>query len=546
MGEDNEKLEAALDRLADMGFASLARDVVEPIEAAMIARARGELSTRSGSKQVFADFWSFARAVAHAFDSPQLASQSAAMFFANAPRHCSEWAKVETIDGRTRLSIPDLKELISAAMAARDGNFGAYSNELIEAMVARQSETADKAMASALKATSEPERKALDALRKDLASGFVWPVSELDERVEAMRLRLSAGQGSPSTELETILGEIGKLGDQRGNHGLSCIYGIKIAAIAARGGNALGFWEEDWNVLVDHILDWSLDAKNESRNASMHQTKGLAESDKLMLSSWGRVLGSAREKLANELALGAAERAMESDSAASAMLVKVLRDFFWGRGSALSIEKNEAFESLASSLCNRLCRDGIAACLPLAAAKELYDGMSTYKPTAPAEWSSANDPETMAWLLSESGASPTGAQWRKLAGLARMGEIGKLSQERWSKAIVEGNWGVGGESNDAERSEAMAAKALAQSLGPSNALGASMREALTRAGIPDGQSLGRLQDLLESLPELGASDPAIWRARDAMSEAMSILEREALEEAAGMALPAGASRRARL
>jgi hypothetical protein len=308
----------------------------------------------------------------------------------------------------------------------------------------------------------------------------------------------------------------------------------------------LGFWSEDWNVLMDHILDWSLDAKNESRKASMHQTKDLAESDKLMLTSWGRVLGSAREKLANELALGASERAMDGDAPASAMLVKVLRDFFWGRGSALSLEKNEAFEGLASSLCNRLCRDGIAACLPLSAAKELYEGMSTFKPAAPAEWSASNDPETMAWLLAQSGASPTGAQWRKLAGLARMGELGKDAQERWSKAIVDGNWGLGNDSKEVGHSEAVAAKALAQSLGPSSSLGATMREALSKAGVPDGQSLGRLQDLLESLPELGASEPAIWRARDAMSEAMSILEREALEEAAGLAAPSVGARRARL
>jgi hypothetical protein len=111
---------------------------------------------------------------------------------------------------------------------------------------------------------------------------------------------------------------------------------------------------------------------------------------------------------------------------------------------------------------------------------------------------------------------------------------------------VEGQWGLGRDPEEAGTSEAVAAKALAQSLGPSSSLGATMREALGRAGVADGQSLGRLQDLLESLAELGASEQAIWRSRDAMSEALAILEREALEAAAGVAAPASGARRARL
>ena len=165
MGDGNHSLDEALDRLADLGVSALARDVFEPVNAAMIARAKSEMQTRSGAMSFFSDYWSVARAAAAVFDEPKFARQAAAMFFSGAPERCSAWAAIELVDGKPRLGISDLRDLATAASSARDRNSGAFNAVLMDAMIARPDDEAREALAAAESREAPKSPKAWAALR---------------------------------------------------------------------------------------------------------------------------------------------------------------------------------------------------------------------------------------------------------------------------------------------------------------------------------------------------------------------------------------------
>jgi hypothetical protein len=526
-----DNVDAALDRLADLGMGALMRDVVEPVCAAMIARATKDLASRGGAKSFFAGYWSVARAMGLAFEEPDIAIRCAAMFFAAAPAACSSWAKIEIVDGRERLGLLDLKELVEAASKARDKNHGAYSRELIDAMVGRQSESAQRAMSAAL--ALEPPRvpKAFDALAKDLEGSFIWPKdATLDDMIERLAAESADRDGLGSDMWTAALDQIEGVAMERRSHAVSCAFALKLAARAAREPKAMGLGAAQWEEWLDRLMDWSDSARQQEQEHKSGLSKGLSEMDAKMLSSFGMVLGSARERFACELALGALERAAEPGSEqASVDLLGMLHVMFWGRGAELSRRSQEKFRAMAGALCNRLSRDGAAACLPLEGAKKLYADMSTFKPTFPESWSAAMDPDTMAWLAEQSEARISGGQWRQLAAFGRLGAIGGQRKERWAQVIASAPWLLA--EGEESLSDAVSAKDLARALGPSDSMGKAIVLALDKAGVPDGDALGRLQDLLGCLSDLGASDEGCGLAGDAMSQALAVLERASLDGA---------------
>lgn len=531
MSDGNLNLDAALDRLADMGVSALARDVFEPVNAAMMARAKTELETRAGAMAFFADYWSVARAAAAVFDEPNFAAKAAEMFFSGAPERCAGWAVIETVDGKPRLGISDLRDLATAASCVRDGNSGAFSNVLMDAMIARPDEDAKAALAAAEAAEPPKAPKAWGALRKDVASSALWARDELlDAEIERL-VEISHDGASPEESWTALSANIEARARNLGNHGLAALFGIKAAVRIASEPLCLGWKASDWRRATESILLWSELAKDDA----LAQKRGDAQSgkvrdeDKRMLAGWTQALAGARERFASEIALAALERAAETGGdEASVALVEFLRDSFWGAGAAMS-DSPDIFQDMAGALCNRFCRDGALACLPLPAAQAMLESMSTMKAASPQDWMAATKPETVQWLMEKAPSAVRGAQWMQLAAFARIGEMGPATQASWTRAIQAGNWGL--DNSPSSMSDAESAKTIAKTLGASSGLGQAISSALSKFGVRERDSLGRLQDFLLALPDLGASDTACERASAAMAEALSALERESLAEA---------------
>ena len=525
-------VEAALDRLADMGMSALMRDVVEPVCVAMIARSAQRLARKQGAKDFFAEYWSLARAIGLAFEDPTIATRCVAIFFSAAPGACADWAHTELVEGRPRLGLRDLKELVEAASSARDKNQGAYGAELVESMVGRQSDGAGVSMraASALDPPRAPG--VVEELSRDLGNSFIWPK---DAVLEDMLARLAAeavDRGSLGADMwAAALGQIEEVSMGRRNQGLSCAFAMRLGSLAARSPRAMGVDAEQWAVWMDHVVDACESAAQQASEHRSGLSKGLSALDAQMLASWGMVLGSARERFASELALGALERAMEpGGSQASVQILGLFKDMFWGRGALLG-KGAEEFQKMARALCSRMCRDGAAACLPLAGAKMLYGMASGIHPAPPTQWSAAIDPETMSWLVESSGAAVDGSQWRQLAACARVGAIEAERKKEWERALSPASWPLA--TGEESMRDAISAKDMARALGPSDPLGRAVVGALDKAGVPDGDALGRLQDLLGSLSDLGASDEACSMAGDSMAQALAVLERSELARAMG-------------
>lgn len=543
LSTSKDGVDAALDRLADMGMTRLMRDVVEPVCAAMMEQASAELGTQDGTKRFFADYWSMSRAIASAFDSPEMATRLSTMFFARAPVICSAWVGSENVEGRKRLRLEDLKPLVEAACAVKDKNSRCFVTELVEAMVARQSESVASAMDAAL--NSEPRRTpvAFAALCKELSNSFIWPVDvSLDARIDSLCEEAQASGKISSDSWMATLEEFESVGMARGNHGLSSGFAIKLASRAAREPKAMGLSSEQWSQLMDRLLDWAESARQQSKEHLQGVSKGLSAFDEKMLAGWGAFIGGARERLVSELALGALERAAERDSEdASLRVLEFMREMFWGRGQELGPKSSEKLKSMACAMCNRLARDGAVSCFSPQAAQALHHGMITSRPAPAVIWSAAIDPRTLAWQMQVNPSPVTGSQWRQLAGMVCRDQIDALRQARWIELIESGTLSF--DSSEESMRDAVSAKDLAKSCGAGHALGAAIVKTLNQALVPDGDSQERLQDLLGSLSDLGATDAACERAGNAMSEALAILERASLESAMAPEQERGAAQR---
>lgn len=526
MGDGNHSLDEALDRLADLGVSALARDVFEPVNAAMIARAKSEMQTRSGAMSFFSDYWSVARAAAAVFDEPKFARQAAAMFFSGAPERCSAWAAIELVDGKPRLGISDLRDLATAASSARDRNSGAFNAVLMDAMIARPDDEAREALAAAESREAPKSPKAWAALRKEAAQFPAWICDErLDEAIEIM-VKASIDGAEPAQSWALAVDSFESRAVELGNHGLAALFGIKAAARVASEPLCLGWGACDWLSVSARIAQWSKLAAEESAAFKAGSNKKLRDVDLRMLSGWTQALAGARERLASEIALGALERSAEPRGAEAAIgLVAFLKDSFWGAGAAMS-DRPDLFQDMAGALCNRFCRDGALACLPLPAAREMLGSMSSMKGSAPENWMPSTDPETVGWLLEMSAEPVRGAQWRQLAAFARVGEIGPTRQASWVRAMRAGQWTLA--SDGPSMDDAASAMAIAKTLGPASELGSEISAELSKFGVKERDALGPLQDFLLALPDLGASPSACERASSAMAEALSVLEREAL------------------
>lgn len=566
---EREAADASLDRLADLGLSALMREVVEPMCAAILARAGPEMASKPSALAVFADYWSAARALSTAFEEPEIARRCAAMFFARAPQSCHAWAGSEQVEGRTRLRLRELDAFVKAATQIRDGNPGAFSAELIDSMVGRQSESAEAAMAAALAYEPALRPRAVDALSKDLKSGFIWPSdSGLDGRLDAFVDFSRESGGVDAGDMAETLDQVEAAAESRRCHALAVGFGVKLAARLAREPGALGMDKARWDEMVDRLVDWCDLARRELlaagpmlsngsaasyESAAAHKlgqatrekagVSAMSEYDRKLMASSATFVGGARERLASELALGALERAAEpGGDAASAALLGAFRELFWGRGLEMGPEATrDKFKAMAQAVANRLCRDGAAACLAPEAARELYESMATFEPRLPAAWSAATRPDTVAWLCSATGELVDGARMRELATMARDGALSTEREAQWVEAL--GARALSLDLSEPSLREARSAKDMAKTLRGGRAIGAGLVAELGRLGVPDGEALERLQDLLGALPALGAADSACARAQDAMAEALAVLESESL--ASALAVPAPWAPRAR-